>query len=66
MRLRLVKLVLLPVRLVCRALPKLVITGAVFIICLLVSLRLLGVPAPQLSDVLERIESISQLAEALP
>ncbi len=65
MRHRLIKLALLPVRLVCGALLKLVITSVVFIICLLVSLRLLGVPAPQLSDVIERIESVSQLAEAL-
>jgi len=65
MRHRLIKLALLPVRLACRTLLKLVITGVVLIICLLVSLRLLGVPAPQLSDVLERIESVSQLTEAL-
>ena len=52
-------------RLVWRAVLWVVVTGLVFTTCLLFALAYLGVPLPSLGEVLERFESVSQLARIL-
>ena len=52
-------------RLVWRAVLRAAVTGLVFTACLLFALAYLGVPLPSLDKVLERFESVSQLAKIL-
>lgn len=52
-------------RLVFRAALRAVITGLIFATCLTAALAYLGVPLPSLSELLERFESVSQLAKIL-
>ena len=52
-------------RSVWRAVLRAVVTGLVFATCLLAAAAYLGVPLPSLDDVLERFESVSQLAKIL-
>jgi hypothetical protein len=52
-------------RSVWRAVLRAAVTGLVFATCLLVAAAYLGVPLPSLEDVLERFESVSQLAKIL-
>ena len=52
-------------RLVWRAVLRVVVTGLIFTTCLLFALACLGVPLPSLDEVLERFESVSQLAKIL-
>jgi hypothetical protein len=42
-----------------------VITGLVFTICLMLTLRYMGVPVPSPSELLERFEGLAKLAEIL-
>lgn len=53
------------VRCACRAAMRAVITGLVFTACLLVALSYMGVPLPDASDLLDKIESVSQLSRIL-
>ena len=52
-------------RLIGRALLRAVTTGLIFLVCLVLALRYLGVPVPSLSDVLHRCESVAELADIL-
>ncbi len=53
------------VRRVCRAALRAFITALVFAACALAALSYMGVPLPDPDEVLERFESISQLARIL-
>lgn len=53
------------VRSVCRAALRAVITGLIFTTCLMVALTYMGVPLPDLHEMLDRFESVSRLAEVL-
>lgn len=53
------------VRLVCRAALRAFVTGLVFAACLLLALSYLGVPLPDPYELLEQIESVSQLSKIL-
>ncbi|MGH9942555.1 MAG: hypothetical protein ACRD9R_09410 [Pyrinomonadaceae bacterium] len=48
-----------------RALLRAAVTGVVFILCLLAAARYTGQPVPTPSELLERFESVSRLAEIL-
>lgn len=50
---------------VCRAALRAVITGLIFTTCLLLALSYLGVPLPDPYELLEQIESVSQLTKIL-
>jgi hypothetical protein len=52
-------------RLVCRAFLRAVVAGLLFTTCLVFALDYLGVPLPSPDEVLERFESVSQLAKIL-
>ena len=65
MSLRLSRYVLQIARLIGRALLRAVATGLIFLICLVLALRYLGLPVPSLSDVLHRCESVAELADIL-
>ena len=65
MRLRLSRLALALVRHVGRALFQALITVLVFITCTVAALTYLGVPLPDADELLERFESVSQLARIL-
>ena len=49
----------------CRAALRAAVTGLIFTTCLLASLAYLGVPLPDAYEMLKRVESVSQLAEAI-
>ena len=65
MSLRLSRYALQSARLLGRALLRAVMTGLIFLVCLVLALRFLGVPVPSLSDVLHRCESVAELADIL-
>ena len=65
MSLRLSRYALQTARLLGRALLRTVATGLIFLVCLVLALRYLGVPVPSLSDVLHRCESVAELADIL-
>jgi hypothetical protein len=65
MRYRLFRLVASLARFVCLAALRAVITVAVFAICLMLAASYMGVPLPSPSELLERFESVSQLAKIL-
>ena len=65
MRLRPSRLALSLLRHVCRAALRAFITALVFMTCTLAALSYMGVPLPSLDELLERFESISQLARIL-
>ena len=65
MRFRPSRLALALVRHVCRAALRAFITALVFMICTLAALYYMGVPLPDRDELLERFESISQLARIL-
>jgi hypothetical protein len=52
-------------RLACRAALRALITGLIFTTCLLFTLSYLGVPLPDPCELLEQIESVSQLTKIL-
>ena len=52
-------------RSVCRAALRAVITGLLLTTCLMFALAYMGVPLPSLDELLERFESVSQLARIL-
>jgi hypothetical protein len=52
-------------RLVWRAALRAVVTGLIFAACLMFARAFLGVPLPSLDELLERFESVSQLAKIL-
>jgi len=53
------------VRHVCRAALRAFITALVFMTCTVAALAYLGVPLPDADELMERFESISQLARIL-
>ena len=53
------------VRVVCRALLQAVVTGLIITTGLMVTLAYLGVPLPNLQELMERFESVSKLANIL-
>ena len=65
MRLRPSRLALALLRHVCRAILQAFITALVFLVCTLAALSYMGVPLPGQDELLERFESISQLARIL-
>lgn len=65
MRHRLFRLCAGLVSYVCRAALRAFITGLIFTTCLLFTLSYLGVPLPDLSELLEQFESVSQLSKIL-
>ncbi|HEX8558999.1 MAG TPA: hypothetical protein VF668_12900 [Pyrinomonadaceae bacterium] len=65
MRLRPSRLLAALARSVRRAALRAVITGLIFVACLLATLSYLGLPLPDAHDLLERFESVSQLSRAL-
>ena len=65
MRLRQPRLALALARRVCRAALRAFITALVFAACTLAALSYMGVPLPGPDEMLERFESISQLARIL-
>jgi hypothetical protein len=65
MRFRLFRLALALMRHVCRAALRAFITALVFLACTLAALSYMGVPLPSTDELLERFESISQLARIL-
>ena len=50
---------------VCRVALRAFVTGLIFTTCLLFALSYLGVPLPDPSELLEQIESVSQLSKIL-
>ena len=65
MRLRPSRLALALVRHVCRAALRAFVAVLVFTACALAALSYMGVPLPDPEELLERFESISQLARIL-
>jgi hypothetical protein len=65
MRFRPPRLLVSLVRHVCRAVLRAFITALVFLACTLAAFAYLGVPLPDADELLERFESISQLARIL-
>lgn len=65
MRHRLFQLFAAPVRFVCRAVLRAVITSLIFTASLWVASSYLGVPMPDPYELLERIESVSELSKIL-
>ena len=65
MRLRPSRLAAALVRHVCRAALRAFITALVFTACAWAALAYMGVPLPDLDELLERFESVSQLARIL-
>ena len=53
------------VRHVCRAALRALITALIFMTCTLAALAYLGVPLPDADELLERFESVAQLARIL-
>ena len=52
-------------RFILRAVLRAVITGLVMTFCVAAALSYLGIPLPDLSEMLDRVESVSQLAKIL-
>jgi hypothetical protein len=65
LRRRIHRFVLLPVRWLWRGVLRAALSWLIFIICLGLTLRWLGLPVPSVSDVLRRFESVAQLADIL-
>ena len=65
MRFRPSRLFVALARHVCRAALRALITALVFMTCTVAALAYLGVPLPDVDELLERFESISQLARIL-
>ena len=65
MRYRPPRLLVALVRHVCRAALRAFITALVFMTCTVAVLAYLGVPLPDADELMERFESISQLARIL-
>ena len=65
MRFRPSRLLAALARYICRAVLRAVVMGLIFTTCLLFALAYLGVPLPSLDELLERFESVSQLAKIL-
>ena len=65
MRFRPSRLLLALVRHVCRAALRALLTALVLMTCTAAALAYLGVPLPDVDEVLERFESVSQLARIL-
>ena len=65
MSLRIRRLLFQTARLLCRTLLRAVATSFIFLFCLLLVARYLGLPVPSLADVLDRCKSVSELADIL-
>ena len=65
MSLRIRRLLLQTARLLCRTLLRTVASSFIFLCCLLLVARYLGLPVPSLADMLERCKSVSELADIL-
>jgi hypothetical protein len=53
------------VRFTCRAILRALLTALIFTTCLLAALSYLGIPLPDPFELLDRLESVSQLAKIL-
>lgn len=65
MRHRLSRLSAAALRFVWRAAVRAAVTGLIFTACLLAALSYMGVPLPDLGELLEGFEGVSRLAEIL-
>ncbi len=65
MRFRPSRLLLALARRVCRAALRALLTALVFMTCAAAALAYMGIPLPDADELLERFESISQLARIL-
>ena len=65
MRDRLIRLLSTTARRLCRAALRVVLTGIIFALCLAAASVYLGLPVPGPQELLERFESVSQLADIL-
>ena len=52
-------------RLVCRAALRVLVTGLIFAACLLAGLSYMGVPPPDLHELMESFGSVARLADVL-
>ena len=65
MRDRLIRLLSTTARRLCRAALRVVLTGIVFALCLAAASVYLGLPVPGPQELLEKFESVSELADIL-
>ncbi len=65
MRRHIRRFVLPPAGRLCRGLLRAVLGRLIFLLCLGLTLRLLGLPVPRVNDVLRRFEAVSRLADVL-
>ena len=65
MRDRVIRLLSTAARRLCRAALRAVVTGIVFVLCLAAASAYLGLPVPVPQELLEKFESVSQLADIL-
>lgn len=65
MRDRVIRLLSTAARRLCRAALRVVLTGVIFALCLAAASAYLGLPVPGPQELLERFESVSQLADIL-
>ena len=65
MRDRMIRLLSITARRLCRAALRAVLTGLVFALCLAAASASLGLPVPGPQELLERFESVSHLADIL-
>ena len=62
---RLIRLALLPLRLLAGVALRMLVTGVVFLVCAAVAARLLGYELPGASDLEKYLEGIEQLSDVL-
>lgn len=65
MRLRVLRALRVPARRLCRAALRAFVTGLIFAVCFAAALRIMGVPVPGPSELMDKFESVSRLAEIL-
>ena len=64
-RRRLIRIALLPLRLLAGVALRMLVTGVVFVVCAAVAARLLGYELPGASDLEKYLEGIEQLSDVL-
>lgn len=62
---RLIRIILLPIRLLAGVALRMLVTGVVFVVCAAVAARLLGYELPGASDLEKYLEGIEQLSDVL-
>ena len=62
---RIDRLILIPLRHLCRMALRVVITGLIVMTCLMVMSRALGLPVPGPSELLDKFKNVSRLADIL-